>query len=277
MKIDGHQHFWRYDAKEYGWIGEEMKALRRDFLPEHLKKEIETAGIDGVVSVQARQIVDETRWLLDMAEENEFIKGVVGWVELALRGVGKELERFASHPKLKGVRHVLQDEPANDLMDSDDFNAGIRMLGEFGLVYDILIFERHLPQAIRFVDRHPNQPFVLDHIAKPLIKDRVLSPWRENLRELARRENVSCKISGMVTEADRRKWKPSDFTPYIDTVMECFGARRVFVGSDWPVCTVAGSYSDVMGIVATYIERLSPTEQTAIWGENAQRIYRFGA
>src|SRR5947209_1697753 len=197
MIIDSHHHFWRYDPWEYVWISNTMGILRRDFLPGELQEHIAAAGIDGVVSVQARQTLVETQWLLDLADENDFIRGVVGWVPLTSPSVERDLERFTDRPKLKAVRHVLQDEPDDDYMLRDDFDRGIRALKRFGLRYDLLIFERHLPQAIQLVDRHPDQVFILDHIAKPRIRERVTSPWKENLRELARRTNVYCKLSGI--------------------------------------------------------------------------------
>ncbi|MEO7143032.1 MAG: amidohydrolase family protein, partial [Bryobacteraceae bacterium] len=198
-KIDTHQHFWKYNAEEYPWISANMCKLRRDFLPSNLADELRAAGIDAAVSVQARQTLEETAWLLELADQHEFLAGVVGWAPLIEAGVEAAIERFASHPKLKGVRHVLQDEPDGDYMLRADFNQGIARLRAHALVYDILIFERHLPQTIQFVDRHPHQIFLLDHIAKPRIKDGSLSPWRSRMMELAKRENVWCKLSGMVT------------------------------------------------------------------------------
>ena len=208
MVIDAHHHFWQYDPAQYAWIDEAKSVLRRDFLPEHLAAEIAAAGVDGVVSVQARQTIEETGWLLDFADRNEFIRGVVGWAPLVSPRVADDLARLSDRKKLKAVRHVLQDEPDDDYMLRADFNDGIRGLAQFGLAYDILIYERQLPQAIQLVDRHPSQVFVLDHIAKPRIGEGLLSPWRENIRELARRQNVYCKISGMVTEADWQRWTP---------------------------------------------------------------------
>src|ERR1051325_7389573 len=196
MKIDAHHHFWKYTPAEYGWIDDAMKIIRRDFLPEHLRCEIVNAGIDGVVSVQARQSLEETRWLLSLAAQHDFIKGVVGWVPLVDASLREHLAEFSTSKKFRAVRHVLQGEPDERYMLRDDFNRGITALREFGLVYDILIFERQLPRTIEFVDRHPNQVFVLDHVAKPRIKDNALVPWRTNLRELARRPNVFCKVSG---------------------------------------------------------------------------------
>jgi len=215
MVIDSHHHFWEYSPAEYGWISDSMAILKRDFLPADLAGETAEMGIDGVVSVQARQTVGETQWLLDLADQNAFIKGVVGWLPLVSANVKSDLARFASRPKLKAVRHVLQDEPGDNYMLRDDFDRGIGMLKEFGLRYDILIFERHLTQSIKLVDRHPELTFILDHIAKPRIRENVLSPWRENMRELARRPNVYCKLSGMATEADHKAWSPGQLLSLI--------------------------------------------------------------
>jgi L-fuconolactonase len=276
-KIDSHHHFWKYNPEEYSWIGDAMTAIRRDFLPEHLKQEIDKAGIDGVVSVHARQSLAETEWLLDLASRYEFIRAIVGWVPLIEAGLPAVLERLASHAKLKAVRHVLHDEPDDRYMLRDDFNRGIRALGRFGLAYDVLIFERHLPQTIEFVDLHPNQVFIVDHIAKPRIRDGVLSPWRENVQELAKRENVYCKISGVVTEVDYRRWTEAELQPYLETVLEAFGPNRLMFGSDWPVCLVACDYTRWFGIVSRSIGKLSPDEQEMVLGRTATWAYRLTA
>lgn len=277
MIIDAHHHFWKYDPAEYGWISDAMRVIRRDFLPQDLKRQIAAAGVDGVVSVQARQSLDETRWLLDLAEANDFIRGVVGWVPLVSPRVDEDLAALTTHPKLKAVRHVLQDEPDENYILRPDFNAGIRALRRFGLVYDILIFERHLPQTIRFVDQHPEQVFVLDHIAKPRVRDNVLSPWRENLRELARRPNVYCKLSGMVTEADWNAWSPQQLRPYLEAALEAFGPSRLMFGSDWPVCLVACAYARWRQLIDQFLAPLSPAERQRVMGGTAIEAYRLGA
>jgi L-fuconolactonase len=275
MRIDSHHHFWKYDPKEYAWIDDSKRALRRDFLPADLKKEIDPAGIDGVVSVQARQTIEETNWLLGLAAAHAFIRGVVGWAPLSDPKIAGILEPLATKPKLKAIRHVIQDEPDNDFILRDHFSAGIRVLRQYHLVYDILIFERHLPQTIRFVDRHPNQIFVLNHIAKPRIKDHALSAWCENITELAKRENVYCKISGMATEADYQIWTPQDLQPYFDTVLAAFGPRRLMFGSDWPVCLLATSYSRWFKLVSAQIAKLSQPERDRILGGTAVQAYRL--
>ena len=236
-KIDSHHHFWKFTEADYGWIEPSWTPLRRDFQPADLEAEIRGAGIEGVVSVEAHMSVDETRRLLAHAGQHEFIRGVVGWAPLVDPKVGAVLDAFAAHPKLRGIRHVLQCEPDGQML-GEDFNRGIAELTRRGLVFDICIFEKHLPQAIEFVDRHPNQVFVLDHIAKPRIRDGMMEPWRKNIRELARRPHVFCKTSGMVTEADPKNWDEARLWPYFDTVVEAFGARRLMFGTDWPVIPI---------------------------------------
>jgi len=275
MNIDSHHHFWNYNPVEYGWIDDAMKVIRRDFLPADLQKELAAAGMDGVVSVQARQTVAETEWLLGFAARHDFIKGVVGWVELASPRVAGDLERLVANPKLKSVRHIVQGEPDDHFILRDDFNRGIAMLGKLSLAYDILIFERHLPAAIEFVDRHPDQRFVLDHIAKPKIKAGEISPWRENLRALARRPNVWCKISGMVAEADHARWTEARLRPYFDEVLEAFGPRRLMFGSDWPVCLVACSYRRWHDVASAWTAELSPDERAWIFGRAAVEFYQL--
>lgn len=275
MKIDAHHHFWRYDPVEYGWIDEAMRVIRRDFLPEHLRAEIAAAGVDGVVSVQARQNLAETQWLLDFARTHDFIKGIVGWVDLVSPQVGGELERFAANPKLKSIRHVVQGEPDDNFILREDFNRGIRELQRFNLVYDILILERHLPPTIKFVDAHPNQVFVLDHIAKPRIKADAFEPWHKNLRELAQRPNVYCKASGMVTEADFHNWTEPQLQRYFEAALAAFGPQRLMFGSDWPVCLVACGYARWHQLVSDWIRKLSPTEQSRILGGTAMEAYRL--
>jgi L-fuconolactonase len=273
MVIDSHHHFWRYIPAEYGWIADSMSILRRDFLPADLSGETSVVGVDGVISVQARQTVGETQWLLDLAEQNAFIKGVVGWVPLVSPDVKSDLEQFARRPKLKAVRHVLQDEPDDNYMLRDDFNRGLAMLRDFDLRYDILIFERHLPQSIKLIDRHPRLTFILDHIAKPRIRENVLSPWRENMRELARRPNVYCKLSGMATVADHKAWTPAQLRPCMDMALEAFGPGRLMFGSDWPVCLLAVTYRRWYELVGEFVARLSTEERGRIMGGTAVEAY----
>jgi L-fuconolactonase len=233
--IDAHHHLWRYTLEEYAWIDEDMKALRRDFLPRDLYAEMSAAGIVGTVAVQARQTLEETRWLLDLAEESDAIRGVVGWAPIASEEFPGCMEEFDGRTKLKGLRHVIQGEVDENYILREDFNSGIRTMLGSGLVYDILIYERHLPQTIDFVDEHPQQVFVLDHVAKPLIAGGVLQPWADRMRELGKRENVWCKVSGLVTEAKWGEWTPETLKPYLDVAVEAFGPDRLMAGSDWPV------------------------------------------
>lgn len=273
MVIDAHHHFWGYDPAEYGWISDAMSVLKRDYLPDDLHREAAAAGVDGVVSVQARQTVDETRWLLELAAQNDFIRGVVGWVPLVSERVADDLARFTDRPKLKAVRHVLQDEPDDDYMLRPEFDRGVGLLPKFGLRYDILIFERHLPQATTLVDRHPGLTFVLDHVAKPRVRDGAISPWRERVADLAKRPNVFCKLSGLATEAGPRAWTPGQLRPYMDVALEAFGPRRLMFGSDWPVCLLAVDYHRWVGLVREFVSELSDTERRRVMGGTAVEVY----
>ena len=272
MKLDSHQHFWSYDAAQYPWIPR-GSALHRDWLPGDLAPLLGAAGLDGCIAVQARQTAEENRWLLELAEHHAIIKGVVGWVDLRAANVGAELAALARHPRFVGVRHVVQDEPDDGFMLGADFLRGIGALRAHRLTYDILINARQLPAAIALAKRFPEQPFVLDHIAKPAIKAGTLSPWREQIRELAKAPNVLCKVSGMVTEADAKAWKPADVRPYLDVVFEAFGEDRLMFGSDWPVCLLAAEYAQVFALVRDYIAPLSPEAQAKVLGGNAARFY----
>ncbi|WP_319229009.1 amidohydrolase family protein [Draconibacterium orientale] len=275
MIIDTHHHLWNYNPVEFDWIDDEMAAIRKSFLPADLQATLVNTGVEGVVTVQARQSLEETDWLLKLASENDFMKGVVGWVPLADENIQQILEGYKSNPWLKGVRHVVQGEPDPEFILGRDFNKGISLLKNFNLVYDILIFEQQLPNTIRFVDQHPGQQFVVDHIAKPKIKINELEPWAKNIKELAKRENVSCKISGMVTEADYKLWTEEQLNPYFETVLEAFGPSRLLFGSDWPVCLVATNYSNWLDIVKKTISKFTKEEQDLILYKNAQRIYNI--
>jgi L-fuconolactonase len=275
MIIDSHQHFWNYNPVEYGWISEDKKMLRRDFLPIDLKYLLIDEDIDGVISVQARQSIEETNWLLQMAEENDFIKGVVGWLPIADSEFKSYLESYANRAKLSSLRHIIQDESDSDFILKKEFNRGIAELKNFGLAYDILIYENQLPNTIAFVDQHPSQVFILDHIAKPKIGKNLLSPWRENIRELAKRENVYCKISGIVTEADFNAWTREQLVPYFEICLDAFGADRLMFGSDWPVCLIAISYNEWLNIVKEFIAKISVDEQTQILYKNVIRAYNL--
>ena len=275
MIIDTHHHFWNYNPVDFDWIDDEMASIRKNFLPKDLKESLLETGVQGVVSVQARQSLEETDWLLEMAEEHDFIKGIVGWLPLAAENIQQVLEQYSGNQWLKGVRHVVQGESDPAFILGKDFNRGISQLKNDGLVYDILILEHQLPNTIRFVDQHPEQQFIVDHIAKPKIKHNETEPWARNLKELARRENVSCKISGMVTEADYHSWTKEQLQPYFDVVLEAFGPSRLMYGSDWPVCLVATSYSDWLNLVKDMLSGLSPDEQEQIFSRNAKHFYHL--
>jgi L-fucono-1,5-lactonase len=277
LKIDSHQHFWRYSAAEYGWIDDSMAALRRDFLPADLRSEMIEASVDACVAVQARQTLEETRWLLELADANPFVAGVIGWVDLQADDAADQLARFADHPKLVGIRHIVQAEPDDRFMLRPAFCRGISLLAERGLTYDILIYPKHLQAAGELVSRFPGQPFVLDHLAKPDIRAGELRKWESGIRELAKFPLVSCKLSGLVTEADWKRWTPNDIWPYLDIAFDCFGADRLMIGSDWPVCTVAAGYGRTISIVDDYLATRPAAERAAVMGENAARLWRLHA
>lgn len=278
MRIDSHQHFWRYDSQELPWITPEMSVLMRDHLPADLQSTIEAHDIDGTIAVQARHSEAETRWLLDLAHTNPFIRGVVGWVDLTAPDVAERLEAL-DHPKLIGIRHIVHDEPDQDYMLHPSFRAGIARLGDHEMTFDLLLFPAHLRSASTIAAEHSEVSFVLDHLGKPPVLAGRKPPraWREDLKRLAMHENVSCKISGMVTEAMWNDWSADDFTPYLEFVMEMFGPDRVMFGSDWPVCLLAGDYAAVIGIVEKFAAALSADEREALFGGNAARFYGIEA
>lgn len=276
MKIDSHHHLWAINDTDYVWMSEAHAVIRRDFLSADLDAVLTESGIDGSIAVQARQMVKETDFLLEIADANPRIKGVVGWVPLCENGGEPFLEKYAAHPKLAGVRHVVHDEPDDDFILRPDFNDGIRNLKKYGLLYDILIFWKHLPQTIKFVDMHPDKPFVVDHIAKPRIAaGNFDTEWAAGIRELAKRGHVSCKISGVLTEVRGETWDIDLLRPYFDTVYEAFGPQRVMFGSDWPVCLLRSSHAEWTRICCELTKSLGPEEQSAFWGGNAKRIYKL--
>jgi len=279
MRIDTHQFFWRYNEEEYGsmfpWMLPDMEEYKEDRLPDDLLPLLQAVGIDGTVAVQVLQTLEETRWLLELADEYPFVKGIVGWVDLRNPDVRQQLERFCPHPKLCSIRHKIENEPDDRFMLREDFLRGIGMLTEFDLPFDLLLRSKHLPVASELASRFPEQRFVLNHIGKPPIKTGQVSPWDKDIRRLASYPNVFCKLSGMVGEADWDNWKPADFRPYLDVVFEAFGNKRLMVGSDWPECTLAGSYEEVMQLASDYIGQFSETEQADIWGNNAVGVYKI--
>lgn len=275
VRIDAHHHLWRYTPPGQSWMAGGMDILRRSFLVEDLREVATTAGVTGTIVVEQERSIDETLWLSETAANNSFIRGVVGWAPLTSHNTAAILENLASLPKLKAVRHPIHDEPDDEFVLRKDFNSAVALLKDFKLGYDILIFEKHLPQIIGFVDRHPNQIFILDHLAKPRIRDRAVSPWKENIVELARRPNVYCKISGMVTEADWKTWTDDCLSPYIETVLEVFGPKRLMFGSDWPVLTLASSYKRWWETFWAAIEQLTTEEREWILSRTAVEAYRL--
>jgi L-fuconolactonase len=272
MKIDAHQHFWKYDASQFDWIDDNMAPLRRDFLPEDVRPLMTRAGLDAAVAVQARQTVEETSFLLELADRHPWIVGVVGWIDLRSPEARAELERFTRHPKLVGIRHIVQAEADDRFLLREDFGRGIALLAEFDLAYDILIYPRHLPVAAEFARRFNNHRFVLDHLAKPEISRGEIRGWERDLRALAAQPNVFCKLSGLVTEADWPRWTPEQLRPYLDAAFESFGPQRLMVGSDWPVCTLAGEYERVMAVLVDYV---ADRDREAVLGGNAARFFRL--
>jgi L-fuconolactonase len=272
MRIDSHLHLWHFAPDEFEWIPDSMAALRRDFLPQELKALCADAAVEGVIAVQARQSVEETRWLLELASTTPLL-GVVGWAPIAAADFPATLERLQQEPLLKGLRHIVQAKPG--ILAQPEFQRGMRCLQGTGLVYDLLLYSDHLSLALPFVDLFPQQIFVLDHLGKPAIARREIETWSKHLHELAKRPNVCCKASGLVTEADLTDWTPMQLRPYLDIALECFGPDRLMVGTDWPVCTAGCSYAQWWALIEDWIAPLSAAERAAILGESATRIYRL--
>lgn len=273
--IDAHQHFWKFDPARDSWITEEMSVIQKNFFPADLKPVLQQNGIDGCVAVQASQSEEETDFLTSLANDNSFIKGVVGWVDLQANDIEERLLKYKSTPVVKGFRHVLQGEPQRDLMLKPEFERGIAALQKHGFTYDILIFPDQIKFSEELVASFPEQKFVIDHIAKPYIKRKEVDGWKQDMQKIAKHENVYCKISGMVTEADWKEWKKEDFKPYLDVVVSAFGMDRILFGSDWPVCLVAASYEKMLEIVKDYFASFSKEEQDQFFGLNAIRFYNL--
>jgi L-fuconolactonase len=273
IKIDSHQHFWKFDKVRDSWIGEDMAVIQRDFMPEDLKPILEKNGIDGCIAVQADQSETETDFLHGLAEQHDFIKGVVGWTNLMAKDAGKRIDYYSTYKKLKGFRHVLQGEADRALMLNPPFMAGVRMLKRYDFTYDILVFPDQLGYTFQFVKTFDGNKLVIDHIAKPDIKNRNIEKWEKSIRTIAQFENVYCKVSGMITEADWYNWVLLDFNPYLDVIFSAFGSKRVMFGSDWPVCNVAGGYQQMLSVVKNYTSKLSEDEQGRFWGGNAAQFY----
>lgn len=273
LRIDAHHHLWHYDPREYGWITDEMAHIRRSFLPADLCDALHSSQVDAAIAVQARQSLEETEWLLDCANKTPEIAAVVGWLPLDADNLSGLLDQFAM-PSLAGLRHIVQAEP-DGFLDAPTFNRGIAQLAPRGLTYDVLIYEHQLPEATRFLDRHPHQPFVLDHAAKPRIAAGELEPWAANIRKLAERPNICCKLSGLVTEANWSAWSLETLRPYLDICVEAFGADRLLAGSDWPVCLLATSYSQWWQTLDQYFSAFSESEKQKIFGANAAAFYHL--
>lgn len=277
MLVDSHHHLWAYSPEQYRWIDDTMSVLRRDFTAAELRRVASSSGVDGFVTVQARQSSEETAWLLELARAEDRIRGVVGWVPLASDDIGETLASLQSDPWLKGIRHMVQDEPDDQFLLSERFNRGVAKLRDTGLVYDLLVYARQLPAAIEFVDRHPEQSFVLDHIGKPTIRGATVDPdWERLFRELARRERVSCKFSGVVTEVCDDAWDLDTIGRYWDVALDAFAPNRLMFGSDWPVCLLRVEYETWLQSVQTLATELSPNERSDLFGGTATRVYRLG-
>ncbi len=275
MTIDSHQHFWKFNPIRDSWITDDMSAIQKDFLPQHLQPELERVNIDGCIAVQADQSEEQNDFLIALANENDFIKGIVGWVNLRANNIEERLSFYAAEKKLKGFRHVLQGEANRALMLTPQFRNGISKLKRFNFTYDILIFPDQLQYLPQFLQQHPEQKFVIDHMAKPEIKNNNIDDWKKEIRLAARHPNVWCKVSGAVTEADPKAWQPQQLTPYLDVVWEAFGAERLMFGSDWPVCLVASSYGQWMSVLKDYTASFSEDEKRKFWGETASSFYNL--
>lgn len=275
MIIDSHHHLWRYSPEEYDWMDDSMNVLKRDYLPEDLNPLLREAGVEATVVVQARQTIEETIWLLELADHYSFVKAVVGWMDLRSSKLPAELEIFSDKAKLVGLRHVIQDEPDPEFMLQKDFLAGISKLKDYNLSYDLLIFPHQLQSCIKMVGLFPEQKFVLNHMAKPPVRNKVLEPWKTGIQKLAEFPNVCCKISGIITEADWNSWRYEDLLPYLDVVTQAFGTKRLMVGSDWPVCRLAGEYSHVIQVAKSYFKNFSEPEKRSIFRDNVKDFYGF--
>ena len=276
MRIDAHQHYWRYAQEGYEWMGE-RNILKQDYLPAHSLPYLRENGLAGTVAIQARRTLEENDFLIELSKTNDFVKGVVGWVNLCAANVSDVIAQYQED--LCGIRHLIHDETDIDFMLQAEFTNGISQLESSGLTYDLLIRTQHLENATKLIDQFPHQPFVIDHIAKPFISREIPdNTWSTGMRALAERENVYCKLSGMVTEADYNEWGDDEiplelFLPYMDLVLENFTPARTMFGSDWPVCTLAATYDEVYDIVNERLVTLSKDEQSDIMGDTATRFY----
>jgi L-fuconolactonase len=274
MTIDSHVHFWKYDKKRDSWITNEMKILQKDYLPEHLSLTLKRTGIDGCVAVQADQSELETHFLIELSKTHSIIKGVVGWVDLQNENIEERLTYFSQYKIIKGWRHIVQSEP-NDFLLGQNFQRGIKALHAFNYTYDILIYHYQLKSAIEFVSKFPEQKFVLDHCAKPDIKNKKIDDWASLMKEMAQHPNVSCKVSGLFTETNWKDWSAGDFYPYLDVVFDCFGVNRLLFGSDWPVLLLSGIYVQWKSLLGKYMEQLDEDSREKVFGKNATEFYKL--
>jgi L-fuconolactonase len=274
MRVDAHQHFWRYHPQRDAWITDAMQVLRHNFLPADLQPLLAAHHFDGCVAVQADQSEAETRFLLDLARQHDFILGVVGWVDLRAPDLSDRLAVYKSEKKLKGFRHIVQAEPSGFLLQPI-FTHGVKLIGRLGYTYDLLVYHHQLPDARVFVQECSDQKIVMDHLAKPAVKSQQFDAWAKAMQAIAKNPNVYCKLSGLVTEADWANWKPADFTRYLQLVMDCFGVDRVMYGSDWPVCLLAASYPQQLEVVDNFFNTFSAADKRKVFGENAERFYNL--
>ena len=274
MLLDSHVHFWKYNKSDLPWIVSNMKFLQKDYLPSELELTLKRNHVDGCIAVQAMTAEVETRFLAELANTNAIIKGVVGWTDLTANDVEKKLSEFKEYSSIVGIRHIVQSEP-DDFLYDEKFRAGVSLLKEFGYTYDILIYPKQLKAATDFVRAFPEQTFIIDHCAKPDIKNREMDVWRKGITDLAMFPNVSCKLSGLITETSWKEWRPADFYPYLDVVFEAFGVERLMFGSDWPVMLLSGIYVQWKSLLEKYMENFPDEEKEAVFGLNAAGIYNL--
>lgn len=275
MRIDTHQHFWNYNSEKHAWIDEDMKRIQSDFLPKDLQPVLAINNIDGCIAVQADQTEAESKFLLQLSENNSFIKGITGWVDFRAQNIEERLDYYSNYKKMKGFRHVIQGESDPNFILRKDFVKGISKLKKHDFIYEILVLPHQLGAVLEFVRKFPNQKFVINHMAKPYIKDSFIEGWKTMMFEIAKSDNVYCKLSGIITEADYNNWNYEQLEPYIDVILNSFGIQRLMFGSDWPVCLVAGEYRHVIEVAEKAVSQFSNTEQDAFWGKNAIKFYNL--
>ena len=273
MVVDSHVHFWKYDKVRYTWIDNSMKTLQKNYLPEDIEQTLKRNLVDGCIAVQAEQSELETHFLVELAKTHPFLKGVVGWTDLRAANVEERLYYFSQYPQIKGFRHIVQSE-ADDFLYDENFRRGVALLKSFRYTYDVLIYPQQLNAAIDFVSGFPDQPFVLDHCAKPVIRENGISGWKKDIEALAALPNISCKLSGLFTEAKWKAWSAADFYPYLDVVFQAFGTDRLMFGSDWPVMLLSGIYVQWKSLIDKYMENFTQEDREKVLGGNAERVYR---